>query len=48
MITGTHNNFWQFDINYWFKKLKNSPYGLPLKLVADILKIWFFKKCNNS
>ena len=32
------NNFWQFDSNYWFKKLNSSPDGLSQKLADEILK----------
>ena len=38
MTTSTQNNFWQFDSNYWFKKLDSSAGGLSQKSATQILK----------
>ena len=38
MIPSTPNNFWQFDSNYWFKKLDSSIGGLSQKSATQILK----------
>ena len=33
----TPNSFWQFDTNYWFKKLNSSPNGLSQTKANEIL-----------
>ena len=38
MINTTLNNFWQFDSNYWFKKLNSSANGLSQQSAEEILK----------
>ena len=38
MTNTTPNNFWQFDSNYWFKKLNSSVNGLSQKSAEEILK----------
>ena len=37
MLTTAPNNFWQFDSNYWFKKLNTSSGGLSQKSAEEIL-----------
>ena len=42
------NNFWQFDTNYWFKKLNSSEKGLSSTAALDILKSSTDKKRKKS
>lgn len=37
MIPASPNNFWQFDSNYWFKKLNSSAGGLSQKSAEAVL-----------
>ena len=37
MAAITPNNFWQFDSNYWFKKLNSSATGLTKEAAEEIL-----------
>lgn len=39
MTTSTPNNFWQFDSNYWFKKLDSSTGGLSQKSALELLTL---------
>lgn len=37
MAAITLDSFWQFDTNYWFKKLNSSPNGLSQTTANEIL-----------
>lgn len=47
-MTNTPNNFWQFDGNYWLKKLNSSPNGLSQDSANKILlKSGIVKKAKS-
>jgi Mg2+-importing ATPase len=48
MQPSTPNTFWQFDVNYWYQKLKSTEKGLSQRDAENILKQNVNKKTKKS